>query len=805
MIKKILTTIIAGFFSFSAISDEGMWLPHLLKTMNESDMQAHGLQLTAENLYSVNNSSLKDAIVSLGGFCTGEMISSEGLMLTNHHCAFDAIQTHSTVSNDYLKDGFWAMSRDEELPNEDLTATFLISIESVTDRLLAGFDTLNLSEKERKVKIEETINEIVEKATEGTHYSARVKSFFGGNEYYLLISETFKDIRLVGAPPSAIGKFGGDTDNWMWPRHTGDFSLFRVYMAEDGSPAEYSKDNVPYKPKHHLPIQLNGVENGDYTMIFGYPGRTDRYLTSYGVKEALEQSNPTIVDIRSEKLAIMKAGMDESKKTKIQYAAKYAQTSNYWKYYIGQSKGLKRMRVFDKKKEIEDSFRVWVSGGDAKRQEKYGKALDLIEDAYFANRKINVARTYLNEAVFQGAEILYFSFMMNNMISALPKEDGKERREQLRDIKNTAKDFYKDYNSDLDQELLGTLFEMYYYNIPKSQHPDIFRKIEKQLFGFKALDFDYFAKTVFRKSVFSSRTKCWDFLEKPTIAKIEKDPAYKALMSIYNFYLANHYPKRKKIREDLEKGNRLFIAGLKEMHPEKKYYPNANSTMRLTYGNVGDYNPGNAMHYEYYTTIDGIIEKEDPTNDEFIVPEKLKILYEQGDYGRYADEEGNLRINFISNNDITGGNSGSPVINAWGEIVGTAFDGNWEAMSGDIAFENEVQRTISVDIRYTMFIIDKYAGATHLIDEMTIAPTHPKPMSKEEEALLKVEEEEKAQENDPYTIVQKLGIATFNGKEIPVIEMTSFGSAFDTAVSQFGSGSDILFSWRGNVYTTEKK
>ena len=805
MTKKILTTIIAGFFSFSAISDEGMWLPHLLKTMNESDMQAHGLQLTAENLYSVNNSSLKDAIVSLGGFCTGEMISSEGLMLTNHHCAFDAIQTHSTVSNDYLKDGFWAMSRDEELPNEDLTATFLISIESVTDRLLAGFDTLNLSEKERKVKIKEAINEIVEKATEGTHYSARVKSFFGGNEYYLLISETFKDIRLVGAPPSAIGKFGGDTDNWMWPRHTGDFSLFRVYMAEDGSPAEYSKDNVPYKPKHHLPIQLNGVENGDYTMIFGYPGRTDRYLTSYGVKEALEQSNPTIVDIRSEKLAIMKSGMDESKKTKIQYAAKYAQTSNYWKYYIGQSKGLKRMRVFDKKKEIEDSFRVWVSSGDAKRQEKYGKTLDLIEDAYFANRKINVARTYLNEAIFQGAEILYFSFMMNNMISALPKEDGKERREQLRDIKNTAKDFYKDYNSDLDQELLGTLFEMYYYNIPKSQHPDIFRKIEKQLFGFKALDFDYFAKTVFRKSVFSSRTKCWDFLEKPTIAKIEKDPAHKALMSIYNFYLANHYPKRKKIREDLEKGNRLFIAGLKEMHPEKKYYSNANSTMRLTYGNVGDYTPGNAMHYEYYTTIDGIIEKEDPTNDEFIVPEKLKILYEQGDYGRYADEEGNLRINFISNNDITGGNSGSPVINAWGEIVGTAFDGNWEAMSGDIAFENEVQRTISVDIRYTMFIIDKYAGATHLIDEMTIAPTHPKPLSKEEEDLLKVEEEKKAQENDPYTVVQKLGIATFNGKEIPVIEMASFGSAFDMAVSQFGSGSDILFSWRGNVYTTEKR
>ncbi len=805
MTKKFLSIVMAGFFSFTAIADEGMWLPQLLQAMNESDMQAAGLQLTAEDLYSVNNSSLKDAIVSLGGFCTGEMISAEGLMLTNHHCGFDAIQTHSSVRNDYLKDGFWAMSRDEELKNEGLTATFLISIESVTDRVLAGFDTLNLSEADRKVKIKEAIKKIVEKATEGTHYSARVKSFFGGNDYYLLISETFKDVRLVGAPPSAIGKFGGDTDNWMWPRHTGDFSLFRVYMAEDGTPAEYSKENVPYRPKHHLPIQLNGVENGDYTMIFGYPGRTDRYLTSYGVKEALDITNSTIVDIRSEKLAIMKAGMDASKRTKIQYAAKYAQTSNYWKYFIGQSKGLKRMRVYDKKKEIEDNFRVWVANGDAQRQEKYGKALDLIEDAFFANRKFTVARTYLNEAIFQGAEIMYFSFMINNMISALPKEDGKERREQLRDIKNTAKDFYKDYNPTIDQELLASLLEMYYYNVPKSQHPDVFKKIEKQLFGFKKLDFDYFAKTVFRKSIFANRTKCWSFLENPTTSKIEKDPAYKTIMSIYNFYLANHYPKRKKVRADLEKGNRLFIAGLREMNPDIKYYPNANSTMRLTYGNVGDYAPGNAMHFDYYTTIDGIIEKEDPTNDEFIVPEKLKQLYEDGDYGRYADEEGNLRINFISNNDITGGNSGSPVINAWGELVGTAFDGNWEAMSGDIAFENKVQRTISVDIRYTMFIIDKFAGASHLINEMTIAPNHPRALSKEEEQALKAEEERKTQEEDPYTIVQKLGTINYLGKDIPVINMASFGSAFDMAVDQFGSSNDILFSWRGNIYTTEKR
>ena len=419
MLRKILFTTLIGIFSFSAIADEGMWLPQLLQSLNEEDMQAHGLQLTAADLYSINQSSLKDAIVSLGGFCTAEMISNEGLMLTNHHCGFDAIQTHSSVTNDYLEDGFWAMSRDAELENQGLTATFLISIESVTERVLAGFDTLNLSETERKAKIGEAIKEIVAETTEGNHFGAKVKSFFGGNEYYLLVYETFKDVRLVGAPPSSIGKFGGDTDNWMWPRHTGDFSLFRIYMAADGTPAEYSKENIPYKPKHFLPISLNGVDNGDYTMIYGFPGRTDRYLTSYGVQEAIEQSGPTIVDIRSEKLAIMKEAMDKSNKTKIQYAAKYAQTSNYWKYFIGQSKGLKRMRVYDKKREIEGTFRVWVASGDDKRQAKYGDALDLIEDAYFANRKINIPRTYLNEAVFQGAEILYFSFMMNNGFSAL--------------------------------------------------------------------------------------------------------------------------------------------------------------------------------------------------------------------------------------------------------------------------------------------------------------------------------------------------------------------------------------------------
>jgi hypothetical protein len=548
-----------------------------------------------------------------------------------------------------------------------------------------------------------------------------------------------------------------------------------------------------------LPIQLDGVDNGDYTMIFGFPGSTDRFLTSYGVKEALDITSPTTVDIRDEKLAIMKAGMDASKKTKIQYAAKYAQTSNYWKYYIGQSKGLKSMRVYDKKVTLEDEFRAWVSA-DADRKEKYGKALDLIESAYQTNKNIALNRTYLNEAVFMGAEIMYWSFKMNRAIASLPPE-GKERNIAIREIKKEARDFYKNYNASIDQELFSSMLEMYYYNVPKNQHAKVFKQIETQLFGFKKLDFNWYAKNVFRRSFFSSKEKFFAFLNNPSAAKMERDPAYKTLMSIYNKYIEQISPKRSTVREKLTKGNRLFIAGLREMNPDKNYYPDANSTMRATYGNIGDYTPGEAMHYEYYTTIDGIMQKEDATNEEFEVPEKLKELYEIGDYGKYADKDGNLRINFISNNDITGGNSGSPVINAWGELVGTAFDGNWEAMSGDIAFEKEIQRTISVDIRYTMFIIDQFAGATHLINEMTIAPKHTEKMITEESVAAKTE----ASLEDPNTIVKELEMKEYLGHLLPVFEMNSFGSAFNMAVYQYGSSKEERFWWKGNVYTTEKR
>ena len=797
ILLPLLTLIM---FTGTIFADEGMWLPQLLQELNESDMKEAGLQLSASDLYNINGSSLKDAIVSLnGGGCTAEMISKEGLLLTNHHCAYDEIQSHSSVNNDYLENGFWAKNRSEELVNKGLTASFLIKIEDVSDRVFSEI-TNEMSYKEKGAKIKEISQNITKEATDQNHYNARVKSFFGGNKYYLMVYETFKDVRLVGAPPSSIGKFGGDTDNWMWPRHTGDFALLRIYCDSNGKPAEYNKNNVPYTPKHHLPIQLDGVENEDFTMIFGFPGRTNRYLTSYGIEQALDISNPTIIDIRDEKLAVMKAGMDASKKTKIQYASKHASTANYWKYYIGQSKGLKRMKVFDKKQGLENEFEKWIKSGDSARKDKYGNVLSLIKKSYEKNRKIEINRQYLNEAVFQGAEIMYFSYLMNRRLSSIPKE-GKERVLALRKIKKDAVEFYKNYDPTVDQELFSSLLEMYYYNVPKNQHASVFKRIENQLFGFKSLDFDYYAKNVFRRSIFASKEKFFEFIKNPNILTIKRDPAFRTISSIYDKYMSDIYPIRSQIREDLAKSNKLFISGIMEMDSVKKFYPDANSTMRATYGRVGDYTAGEAMHYDYFTTIDGIFEKEDPKDEEFMVPEKLKMLWQNKEYGEYGDKNGNLRINFISNNDITGGNSGSPVINAWGELVGTAFDGNWEAMSGDIAFENNIQRTISVDIRYIMFVIDKFAGAGYLIDEMTIAPRRGRPDIKVEKNKDTVEKIDR----NPNLIITKLNTKKYLGLDVPVFDMHSFGSAFDMAVEKYGSSKDQLFWWHDKIYTTEKR
>lgn len=725
MFKRILVLAMAILFAAPSLvkADEGMWLPMFVKRLNEVDMQAAGLQLTAEELYSINHSSLKDAIVSFGGFCTGEIISGEGLILTNHHCGYGAIQDHSTVENDYLTDGFWAMNRSEELENPDLFVDFLLRMEDMTDRVLAVVNE-DMTEDERAQAIDAEIKVIKGEVTEGNDYIAKVKSFFEGNEYYMFVYERFNDVRLVGAPPSSVGKYGGDTDNWMWPRHTGDFSMFRVYAAPNGTPAGYAEENLPLTKAlreqndafyHHLPVSLEGVANDDFTMVWGYPGSTDRFLTSWGVKQMLDIKAPTIVDIRALKLNVMKKHMDANAAVRIKYAAKYAQTANYWKYFIGQSKGLKRLNVFGKKQTIEADYTAFANSS-AENKAKYGEALTLIAEAYTAMDATEKGANYLSEVGIRGTDIVLFGFRAKRMIEQLiATEDADEKAGLIAQLEGLAAEHFKNYDAALDEEQFGKLFAKYEAEVDAAQHPSFFTLVNKKYKG----DFAKFAAKMYAKSYFTDEARFAAFIADPKAKKLAKDLAIVASGSVIQSYFGMGSTNAEADAK-LVKGNRLFVDGLRKMNPSKNYYPNANSTMRTTFGTVGDYVPADAVQYDFVTTLEGVIEKFVPGDHEFDLPQKFIDLYEAKDYGQYADKDGKLIVNFIHNTDITGGNSGSPVINAKGHLIGTAFDGNWEAMSGDIAFEPELQRTISCDIRYVLFIVDKYAGATHLIDEMDL-------------------------------------------------------------------------------------
>lgn len=716
--KKIALVFIAALFLLGVPkvkADEGMWLPMFVKRLNYVDMQKQGLQLTPEEIYSVNNSSLKDAIVRLGGgFCTGEIISDKGLMLTNHHCGFGVIQENSTKENNYLRDGFWAKENKDEIP-AGFSVSFLVKMDDVTKDIIP-FLGVELTEAQRTAKADSIIKVLEEKAGTDNEYDIQIKSFYNGNEYYLFVYETFGDVRFVGAPPSSIGKYGGDTDNWMWPRHTGDFTLFRVYADADNKPTkEYKEDNKPYTPRHSLPVNIADRRAGDYSMIFGYPGSTDRYLSSYGVEMAVNIQQPSIVKLRRQVLDIYEAEMAKDEQTYINYADKQASVANYWKYFQGQTAGLKRLKIYDKKKAEEDAFEAWIAK-DSKKAEEYKNVISNYDQGYQELSKIILKSTYDIEAIYR-IEAVSFAWRSRGLLGALSSDDEEKKAKAVESFKATAEKQFKEYSYAIDKQVFAAMVKAYATDIPADQQPKMFKDLVAKFKG----DYAKMADKIYSKSIYTSKERMMKFLDKPKASTIEKDPLYQlAKTIILEDYVQTLGAQKKEINEKLDNAGRLYLKGIREMNPNHAYAPDANSTMRVTYGSVKDYYPRDAVYYNYYTTIEGIMEKEDPKNPEFVVPAKLKELYKAKDYGQYANSKGEMIVNFISNNDITGGNSGSPVINGRGELIGTAFDGNWEAMSGDIAFETELQRTISVDIRYTLFIIDKYAGAKHLIDEMKI-------------------------------------------------------------------------------------
>ncbi len=710
--KRIVITFCCLLLAAITIrADEGMWLLPYLQQLNIKDMQAKGLKVSAKQIYDINGTSLKDAIVIFGRGCTGEIVSSQGLVFTNHHCGYGSIQQLSTVEQDYLENGFWAMDYQEELPCPGLSVTFIRSIEDVSDKIIPLLND-SMEEQERNKKVDELIEKIEKEAIPGeSSQKTFVESFFGGNQYLLFIVEQYTDIRLVGTPPSSIGKFGGDTDNWMWPRHTGDFSIFRIYSDKEGKPASYSKDNIPYEAPNHLTISLKGVKPGDFTMILGFPGSTQRYMTSFEINQVLEVDNPNRIFIRGERQKLMMEDMQASEKVRLQYANKYANSSNYWKNSIGMNRGLIKLNVKGQKETLESQFLGWVSV-DSIRKDKYGDALKLIKEAVVERIPFENHRQYISEALLRGTEII----AMAGVGELLLKNDSTELDSTvLEKLGKNITDLYKDYNPPTDRKIAKRMIQIIYDSLSTEERPSELNSIDS-LFGGSV---DQYVDFLYDHSIFASQQQFDAFLKEPDVEKLKNDPAYKLNRSVMESFVMDA-KKLSKINEKYSRGHRLFIAGLMEMQPDVKFYPDANFTIRLSYGQVLPYRPADGVIYEYYTTLDGVIAKEDPSNPmEFTVPDKLKELYRSKDFGQYA-ENGTIRVGFLSNNDITGGNSGSPVLNGRGELVGLAFDGNWEAMSGDIAFEPQLQRTISVDIRYVLFIIEKYAGATRLINELTL-------------------------------------------------------------------------------------
>ncbi len=728
--KKYISIIAAALLiSIPALADQGMWLPSLIGQRIQ-DMQAKGFKLSAEDIYSVNQASLKDAVVLFGRGCTGEIVSNEGLLFTNHHCGYSQIQKHSSVEHDYLKDGFWAMSRAEELPNPGLTVSFLDRMEDVTELILKGYAP-EMTETERDELVARNSDAVIAAATaEGNGLRAKVEALYYGNQYFLFVYREFSDVRLVGAPPSSIGKFGGDTDNWMWPRHTGDFSIFRVYADKDGNPAPYSKDNVPLTPKHHLPISLDGVQKDDFTMIWGFPGSTERYMSSYGINYNVETFYPLIIDIFGKQLEVMEEYMKADDEINLMYADNHAGLANTWKNFIGQCKMLRKNKVEEAKVAMEKDYQSWVYA-DANRQAEYGKALTNLKNAYETLGDVAKYVYYPNFIANIGAAGIAAQFAP--YYEAVMSKDKDAEAMALEALKQMDVDaLFAETNPQVEKKTFCEMLKVYKNAFKADELPEIYNIIDKKFKG----DIDAFTEDVYTNSIFATPESIKAFINKPNAKKIGKDYAYIMSTSMMEKLIEN-VPAYREAMTTVSENDHIFVKGLREYYaatqPEKSLYPDANSTMRMSYGSVQDYQPADAVHYDYVCTANGILQKYVPGDYEFDAPKRLIDLIEKKDFGVYADDNGELIVCFLSTNDITGGNSGSPIMNAKGELLGLAFDGNWEAMSGDVNFEPKLQRTINVDIRYVLFIIDKYAGATNLIDELDIHKAEPQPIRVEEE------------------------------------------------------------------------
>ena len=705
--KKLFLSLTILFVAITAKGDEGMWLLKELNRESASRMQELGFTFPMNKLYNEEKPSLKDAVVIFGGGCTGVVVSDKGLVFTNHHCGYGAIQKLSAVEHDYLKDGFAAKNNADELYADGLTVSFLRSMEDVTDQILSQVP-LVLSEIQRELAIDSISEELIKVYEEDPFTSARVVPFYSRNRYYVVLYDLFRDVRLVVAPPSSVGKFGGDTDNWMWPRHTGDFSSFRVYAGKDNKPANYSQSNRPYRPKYVVPITLEGVTEGDYAMTIGYPGSTQRYISSWGIRQRMESENKPRIEVRGAKQAIWWDAMTQNDTIRIKYANKFAGSSNYWKNSMGMNEALANLGVLAKKEQLEERLNQWIQRTPANKM-KYDSTLVLLKDTYTGSNEMSLYTNYFLETFNNGIELIRFA----NTILRFDTEGTEEDKQAF--INDRLIEAYKNYEPMLDRKVLPVLMRLYAEKVPAQYHPDIYRKIIDEFGG----DYEKYADWLFSHSQFTSLETLMELLKNADTQLLTKDPAMKLALSTTDM----GYELSGQMISSYEKvlrGERELMAALMEMDADKTFYPDANFTQRMSYGSVKGYAPRDAVWYDYYTTSKGIMEKQKPGDPEFDVQDYILDEIRSNDYGRYGDKKGVLRVNFLSNNDITGGNSGSPVFNGKAELVGLAFDGNWESLSGDILFEPEMQRMISVDIRYVLYTIDKVMKASHIVEELKV-------------------------------------------------------------------------------------